>query len=190
MKKMLVGFVLTLASAAAAAQDAGFYIGVHIGQAMYRETCDDFTGPGLSCDDKDSAWKVLGGYQFNKHFAAEIGYVDLGTLTARGPGGTLTADVSAFELVAVGSLPVADRFSVYGKLGLYRGEVDGNVNTVLVTGSASETNTDVTFGFGARFDFSKQLGARIEWQRYPSVGGPDTGEDDVDLISIGLLFRF
>jgi hypothetical protein len=37
--------------------------------------------------------------------------------------------------------PVVDRFSAYGKLGLYRGETEDNTN---FGPSAKETNTDIT----------------------------------------------
>ena len=34
------------------------------------------------------------------------------------------------------------------------------------------------------------LGVRAEWQRYANVGGASTGEDDLDVFSLGVLFRF
>lgn len=187
----LLGFVTAAFIALpAAAQDTGVYVGGHIGQASVKEFCDGVGGTGVSCEDSDTAWKALVGYQFNRNFAVELGYIDLGEVDARGPGGTVSAEATAFELVAVGSLPVADRFSVYGKLGLFRGETDARVNTVLRNLSLSETNTDLTFGFGARFDVSRNFAVRAEWQRYSDVGGGDIGESDVDVISIGALFRF
>jgi OOP family OmpA-OmpF porin len=188
-------YVLGLLAAAfialpVAAQDAGVYIGGHIGQASAKDFCDGVGGPGVSCEDSDTAWKALVGYQFNRNFAVELGYINFGEVEARGPGGTVSVEATAFDLMAVGSLPVVDRFSVYGKLGLYRGETDGRANTVLLTASSSESNTDLTFGFGARFDISRNFAVRAEWQRYADVGGGDVGEDDIDVISIGALFRF
>jgi OOP family OmpA-OmpF porin len=189
MKKLLLVLALFAASAAGA-QEKGFYAGVHIGQAEAKDTCDGISGPTVSCDEKDTSWKILGGYQFTRHFAAELGYSDLGEITASGPGGTASVEATAFELVGVGMFPIVDRFSVYGKLGLYRGETDANVNTVLLTTSSSESNTDITFGFGVRYDFGARFGVRAEWQRYQDVGGGDIGEDDIDVLSIGLLLRF
>jgi OmpA-OmpF porin, OOP family len=190
MKKLLLGVVMALSAAVASAQDAGFYVGGHFGQAKAKDACDGVSGPGISCEDNDTAWKVLAGFQVNKHFAVELGYADFGEVAASGPGGTIKIEATAFEAVGIGMLPVADRFSVYGKLGVYRGETDMNINTVLLQQSESESNTDVTFGFGARFDFTKQLAGRVEWQRYQDVGGGEIGESHIDLISIGVLFRF
>jgi len=177
-------------------QDAGFYLGASIGQSRAKDFCDD--SGGFSCDDKDTAWKLLGGYQFNRHLAVEAGYTDLGEV---GVSGVLsgvsvrgTVEVTAFELMGVGSIPLMDRFSLYGKLGLYHAEtkqnVTGSLGTVTVTDNDKEKNTDLTFAFGARFDITRNLGVRAEWQRYLDVGGGEIGEDDVDVLSVGLLFRF
>ena len=177
-------------------QDAGFYLGASIGQSRAKDFCDD--SGGFSCDDKDTAWKLFGGYQFNRHLAVEAGYTDLGEVGASGvlSGVSVrgTVEVTAFELMGVGSFPVMDRFALYGKLGVYRAEteqsVTGTLGTITVTDNASENNTDLTFAFGARFDITRNLGIRAEWQRYLDVGGGEIGEDDVDVLSVGVLWRF
>jgi len=177
-------------------QDAGFYLGASIGQSRVKDFCDD--SGGFSCDDKDTAWKLLGGYQFNRHLAVEAGYTDLGEIGLSGALSGVsvrgTIEVTAFELMGVGSIPLMDRFSLYGKLGLYHAEtkqnVTGSLGAVTVTDNEKEKNTDLTFAFGARFDITRNLGVRAEWQRYLDVGGGEIGEDDVDVLSVGLLYRF
>jgi OOP family OmpA-OmpF porin len=181
---MLAGLSI---GAPASAQDMAFYAGVSLGQAKAQDTCDFFAGTGISCDDKDTAWKIFGGYQFNRNFALELGYTDLGEVTISDPFDRISIEVNAFELVGIGMFPVADRFSVYGKAGLYRAETE---LTSTIPGLASkETNNDLTFGFGVRFDIGR-FAVRAEWQRYSDVGGGDIGEDDIDVISIGGLFKF
>jgi OmpA-OmpF porin, OOP family len=172
------------------AQDGAFYVGGSIGQTDVKDGCTGLNVPGVSCDDEDTSWKIFGGYQFNRNFALELGYVDLGEVKASGPGGTATIEATAFELVGVGMLPLANNFSLYGKIGLYRAETEVSVNTFLLVASEDESNTDLTFGIGAQFDVSKQFAIRAEWQRYQDVGGGDIGESDVDVISVGALFRF
>ena len=171
------------------AQDTGFYAGATIGQSEAGDACTGVSGAGVSCDDKDTAWRILGGYQVNRNFAVEFGYTDLGEVSASGPGGNVTIETTAFELVAVGILPIADRFSAYGKIGMYRAETDATVNVPGFT-SSSESNTDLTFGVGVRYDFTKNLGVRGEYQKYSDVGGGDIGEDDVDVFSIGVIWKF
>ncbi|HEV3010285.1 MAG TPA: outer membrane beta-barrel protein [Burkholderiales bacterium] len=182
-------------AAPAWAQDAGFYVGGALGQVEHQDACE---GASISCDEKDTGWKVFAGYQFNRYIAAELGYADLGESSASGVVGPITAranfEVTAWELVAVGSYPVMERLSLFGKLGLYRAETEltgsGTVGTLVIPVSEKESNADVTFGFGVRFNITRNLGVRAEWQRYLDVGGDDVGESDVDFISLGVVFRF
>lgn len=180
----------------AGAQEAGVYVGAAFGQAKHKDACE---GADISCDEKDSAWKVFGGYQFNRYIAAELGYADLGQSKATGTVGPVTVDaafeVTAWELVAVGSFPVMERLSLFGKFGLYRADVELSGSGRIGAGapipfSEDDSNNDITFGFGARFDLTRNIGVRAEWQRYKSVGGDDTGEVDIDLISAALIWRF
>jgi OOP family OmpA-OmpF porin len=181
--------VLGLASALAfsgpaAAQDMGFYIGGAIGQAEANGACDGISGPGISCDEKDTAWKVLGGYQFNRNLAVELGYANLGEVSASGAGTTVTAEATAWDLVAVGSLPLMDQLSVYGKIGLFRADVELSSNVPGVSGDDSESG--LTFGVGLRFDVMRNLGLRLEWQRYQEIDD----DTDVDVLSLGVIWRF
>lgn len=181
--------VSSAAMAQAKSADQGFYIGAMVGQS----DASDFDCSGLStCDKKDTAFKLLGGYKINRNFAAEVGYTDLGKITVSVPG--VSADIKAqvFEVVGVGAYPINQQFSVYGKLGFYHGEskLSGTVAGI-GTGSAKETNTDLTYGLGVQFNFNPQLGVRGEWQRYTSVGGDSVGGDsDVDVLSVGVVWKF
>jgi OOP family OmpA-OmpF porin len=160
------------------------------------QAADICTGiPG--CDDKDTAYKIFGGYQVNRNFALEGGYTDLGkaTVNVTGPGGFVNAEfkANAWEVVGVGMLPVADRFSIFGKIGLYRAELKGTVSSnVLGTTplNGKDTNTDLTFGVGLKFDITNNFALRGEWQRYSSLGGSEVGESDVDVLSVGVAFKF
>ena len=129
MRQLLV---LTAASflafpAFAQSPDSGFYVGGHIGQAEAKDACDGLAA-GVSCDDKDTAWRILGGYQFNRNLAIEGAYTDLGELSASAPGASGSAEANALELTGVGSFPLGNPFSVYGKAGIYRGEVDSRLS--------------------------------------------------------------
>lgn len=181
---------------AANAQDSGFYAGGAFGQTKAKDTCE---GVPIPCDDKDTSWKIFGGYQINKNFGAELGYVDLGKATAAGTisGVTVNASIKAkaWELVGVGTIPFADNFSAYGKLGFFRWDVDASVSATVpgfsVAGSIGDRGTDFTYGLGLKYDFTKNLAARLEWQRYNNIGNhATTGKSDVDLFSLGVVFKF
>src|SRR5712671_1575456 len=114
---LLLGFAVALP---AVAQEAKWYVGAGVGQAKFKGACD---GVPVSCKDDDTAWKLFGGYQFNRNFGAELGYADLGKSNANGIisgiGVNASAAVTAWDLVGVGSIPLGQSFAVYGKLGIY-----------------------------------------------------------------------
>ena len=188
---MLSAVVLALPSVsmAQARGDTGWYLGASVGQSKARHVdCAGFD----SCDTKAAAFGILGGYQINRNFAAELGYHDFGRVTFSAPGVSGNIKASAAELVGLAAYPVASQFSLYGKLGAYRAEAKLSASLAgLGSGSLKDRTTDLTFGFGARYDVTRETGVRAEWQRYKNVGGDDTGgKYDIDVISIGLIWRF
>src|SRR5713226_5743621 len=154
-KKILVtamlGAAVTVAvptvSLAQARADTGWYAGITLGQSDVK----DVDCGGFSCDKKDTAFRILGGYQINRNFAAELGYHDLGKVTFSAPGVSANIKANVWELVGVGAYPFANQFSVYGKLGAYHGEAKLSASIAgLGSGSLKETNTDLTFGLGVQ----------------------------------------
>jgi len=192
----LLGAAMAALSPAALAQapgDRGWYVGGALGQTEVELDCTGTT----ACDDKDSSWKIFAGYQVNRNFAVEFGYGDVGKVTASTPPigiippANVAIETTVWELVAVGVLPLAERFSAFGKLGLYRADTDVRIDFVgLGSVTDSDSNTDLTFGIGVRFDMTPRLGARLEWQRYSDVAAADFDEGDVDVISLGVAWRF
>ena len=187
-------FALSLASAPALSQDTGWYVGLNVGQSKVK---DDFCAGTTSCDDTDTALSIFGGYQINKNFGVELGYVDLGKASGSGTDpilGTFSAtfEATGFELSGVGTLPISDKFSVYGKLGLFMWDLDVKASSsTLGSGSLSEDGTDLTFAVGVRWNFTKNLTAQLQWQRYNDIGDDaTTGKSDIDVIGAGILFRF
>jgi len=177
---------------AAAQMSAGnLYLGASIGQSNAKDFCDGSGGAGIDCDDKDTAWRLFGGYQFNPNIAVELGYSDLGKAKASGGGVEVSDEATAWDLTAVGSWPLTNQFSIYGRFGFYHSEVTSKI-LVSGLGSASEdkSTTDITFGIGARFDINRNLGIRGEWQRYNDMKDAFDTKSNVDVFSIGVLYRF
>lgn len=194
-KSAVVVFGLAAATfalpAAAQLRATGLYLGGSLGQAKAKDFCNGLSGTGVSCDDKDTAWKLFAGYQFHPNVAVELGYADLGKAKASDPTAEVSDEATAWDLTAVGSWPVANQFSIYGRFGFYRSEVKSKVS-ISGFGSASDdkTTTDITFGLGARYDITRNLGIRAEWQRYNDVKDAFDTKSNVDVLSIGALYRF
>ena len=193
-RKLLTAGLLALVavSTPALSQDTGWYVGLGVGQSKFDVDCTGTT----SCDDKDTAWSIFGGYQFNKHFGAELGYVDLGKVTASGPvlgvPVSLSIKTKAFELLGVGTYPINQQFSVYGKLGFFRWDVDASASALGASASDSDSGTDFTHAIGVKYNFTKTIAGTLQWQRYYNIGSDDTtgGTSDVDVIGVGIIFKF
>jgi OOP family OmpA-OmpF porin len=190
MNKLLAIVILFMAASTANAQDKGWYVGGALGQGKAKGFCDGLSGGGISCDDKDTTAKAMGGYQFTKNFALELGLTNAGTYEARGPGGHITVEAAIFEGTAVAILPLGQQFSVFGKLGLYSSAVDSTVATFVLNRDERTTNSDLTYGAGLGWAFTPKFQLRAEWQRYQDVDAGFLGKGDVDIISLGLLYRF
>jgi OOP family OmpA-OmpF porin len=201
----------SMAGASALADDSGWYIGANVGQS--RTKIDDeriarslqgggFTTTSISDDSNDVGYKLFGGYQFMKYLAVEGGYFDLGKFgfTAQTqPPGSLTGEikVKGVNLDAVGILPIWGKLSAFGRAGVdYADAKDTFVGTgaVSVPGNgrsktASKRAAGFKYGAGFQYDITEAFGLRAEAERYQiddAVG--NTG--DVDLFSLGVVFRF
>lgn len=188
-----------MAGAAAHAQSttglsglSGFYGGVGAGR-----TDTDIGNAGIigSTDKNDNAWKLFGGYQFNPNFAVEAGYVDLGKAsivgaTAGGAPASATLDAKVWQASAVGSLPLTPSLAMTGKLGLAYADTDttGNIGGAAFGGSDSKTAP--TYGLGLRYDLTKTVSLRGEWERFRLGSAGLGGKNDADLYSLNAVFRF
>jgi OOP family OmpA-OmpF porin len=172
----------------------GFRIGASGGLADNADFCLQ-TGGHTSCDAKDFAWKIYGGYQFMKWIAVEGGYVDLGKAETLGPGGGLgdssTAASQALVATGVFTAPGLEAAGFYIKLGGAWWDQDRQVNTFgFPTVASSETGVSPLAGAGFRFPFKETLGLVFEYEHYFDVGTTETGQSDIGVWSVGLLWSF
>jgi OOP family OmpA-OmpF porin len=171
---------LTAVAQSTGAQSMGPYLGGSFGMTSV-DVCDDLGFLGLTeCDDSDTGFKVFGGYRINDNFAAEVGFVDLGEVTVSGPGGSASVETDGFQFAGLGVIPLNSQFELFAKLGLFMWDVSASGPT----GSASDDGNDLMFGAGAAWNFTEQVAARIEWERF------DVDGDDVDFWSLGVQFNF
>lgn len=176
----LNGLVLAgmFASASALAADPGFYAGAGVGKASIE--VDD-----VGFDADDTAFKVFGGYNFNKYFAVEATYFDGGKPDQRFGIGSVEVALSGLNFSALGRLPVNEVFSVFAKLGFasYEGEVTGRVGNRVVT-REDTTDEDVTYGIGAAFNIGTSFEVRGEYEAFDISGG------SFDVLSVSGAYKF
>ncbi len=99
LRRLVVAAALGVASSSAFAQG---YVGGSIGQS----DADLDRAGTISCDNKDTGFKVFGGYMFHPNFGIELAYADLGKATAVVPFGTTRLN-GTFETTAFGAYGIA-----------------------------------------------------------------------------------
>lgn len=209
MKTKLIVASIVLSLGAPAAMAENFYVFGAVGQSkakdMNKEEFDGkLAGAGASLrssslDDKSTAPKLQLGYQFNEYFALEGGYFSLGKAsygaTIIGGKAKATYKAEGWSLSAIGSLPLSNRFAVFGKVGAIQSTA--KLSAVVdfgAWGSSSENEKaskgGVVYGVGAAYDITKSVAVRAEYEVYDKVGNEDIGKSKVDALSMGVAYKF
>jgi OOP family OmpA-OmpF porin len=199
--------ILILVGMPAAAQDAGWYIGANAGES--RAKIDEgrimgglqeggFATTSLSKDESHFGFKAFGGYQFNRFVALEGGYFDLGNFNfdaVTDPPGTLEGEIKIRGVVLdlVGFIPFTDRFAAFGRIGAIGAEAR---DTFAATGAVAvleprrrEREANYKFGVGLQLKLTDAFVMRAEAERY-RIGDAVGNNGDIDLFSLGVLYRF
>jgi OmpA-OmpF porin, OOP family len=101
-------------------------------------------------------------------------------------GGDVRAQGANLSLV--GSIPLADNFSILGKVGGIYGWTRTRTVVPGVPGGG-EDGLGLSYGAGLQYDINRKIGLRADWDRYrlKFAGG---NKDDADLYSVGLIYKF
>ena len=210
LRALTLGGVATLATLAVPsvhAQENYSYFGLSAGRA--RANIDEqglvqglrgtgLTATTLASDESDTAYKIFGGYQFNRNFGVEVGYFNLGkfgfnlrTLPAGTLAGTIKAQGANVDLV--GTLPLTENWAVLGRVGAQYAKVRGDFvgSGALGTGNINSRKSDTNgkVGLGLQYTVSPGFLMRAEAERYrinDSVGG----HGNVNVVSLSLVFPF
>lgn len=192
----------------AVADESGWYMGANVGSSMANIDDDAIrsqlmatgvTSVAIDDDDRNTGYKLFGGYRHNKNFALEGGYFNLGQFgytATTVPAGTLAgeASVSGLNLDLVGIQPFSKKVSVFVRLGLSYVKTEDTFSNSGVVPIPADSDPDESalnykFGVGLQYDFTEALGVRAEVERY-RINDAVGNDGDVDLISVGLVYRF
>lgn len=200
-----IGSLLALSSVA---QESGYvYGGLSLGQS--RAEIDEaritasllgagLNTTGMSKDESGKGFKVFGGYQFNRQFAIEGGYFNLGNFgftSTTNPPGSLSGRIKlqGLNLDLVGTWPLTERLSAIGRVG---GQYASTRDTFSGTGAVTVLNPNPSaralnakVGLGLQYEFSRSFFMRAEAERY-RVNDAVGNRGDVNLYSVSLVFPF
>src|SRR5712691_5882695 len=133
MKRILSAVALSAVFAAAPAS-AQVYVGAGLGIAH--------------TDSSETSWKILGGYQHDRHWGIEAAYTDLGRY--RG------SSADSLSLAFTGTLPLDRRWALMAKAGVAS-------NRTRVAGAPD--HADALVGIGVAYTDSRRLGLRLEYEQ-------------------------
>jgi len=184
----------------------GIYLGASAGVAtstadqgdLQRDVDDIFPGSQVTdYDDEDLAWKLYAGFRFNRPFAIEAGWVELGRITSE--ISTSAPDVEGFlkqveeihPFLGAGPFLGAryyiidtNRFHLGLGAGIWRWNAE--VETKAASGEKMDPDADEFdpyFGVNAIWDFTERFSIRGDFERYY------LDDFEADVITAGLQFR-
>lgn len=172
-----------------------FYVFGDLGQGkMEIDAGNDFT-----LSKNSTTYSIGAGYNVNQFFAIELAYRDLGNIKDRNnyfdgvDNYTQTDKLSATALQAslVGSLPISDEFSVFGRVGVATIDADFKSSYAYADGNnpdpetSSESKTRGLIGVGASYKIAPQVTLRAEYNQYAKW-------DDTKLsgLTVGATYHF
>jgi opacity protein-like surface antigen len=193
-----------VAPAAYAADTPSWYVGLNGGQSEVKSKDGGidsaFASQGFatssSIEKHDSAFSLNAGMQINRWVGVEAEYVDFGKfdfgsdVSAPVPGafgGQFKAH--GFGVNLVGTLPLQNGFSVYGKAGVMRSKAELEPSSTIE--GRDHNRTGGMFGVGGSYTFARNWSGRLEWDRYLKIGdAATTGRSDIDLVMAGVRYTF
>ena len=203
---------LALPLAANAADQSGWYVALDVGQAHYTGIMGQVeaiggippasSGVTTHVSNNDTGYRLSGGYKFNEYWGLEASWVDLGTaegdgsVTSPSPG-SINGKIKSYGFVVAGTgtYPFNDQWSIFLRLGMINAqkEVDVTASGSLAPAAETTSSTDwkTTYGAGLNWNFYSNWAARIGWDQYRNLGNQNkTGEDNVNLASVGIVYKF
>ncbi len=202
-----LGSLAAMAVAPLHAQETYYYGGLSLGQSHARIDEPRITagllGSGLATtsmarDERDTAYKVFGGYQFNKYFAVEAGYFKLGQFgfsSTTVPTGTLNGQIKlqGVNLDLVGAFPLTSKLSVLGRVGgqyaQARDTFSGTGAVSVLNPNPSKRSANYKFGAGLQYEVTPSILVRAEAERY-RIDDAVGNRGDVNLFSVSLVIPF
>jgi Outer membrane protein beta-barrel domain len=165
MKKIIFALIAGTAAMAAQAQVVGSpYVGAGVSVIDH-----DAKVPGasnLDSDGRTANGKIFAGWDFDKTWAAEIGYTDFRSAdfnynigNTRNSGST---DGNSYYVAGKATHHFNDQFGLFGKLGVARTKINLNSTTF----NYNDTKTEGYGAIGVEYNINKQVALSLEYERF------------------------
>jgi len=170
---------------------SGPYAGALIGSSDMNYTSGNQGLAGAAKDEQNRAWYVFAGYQFNRNFAINTGYLQFGEVKFEGINQVAGAktDYSQKALEISGKLiyPLSSVATVYAKGGGAFVNLDRSPNSIAAVyniPSSDKTKLKPIYGLGFTYEFYPGISGEVAWTEI-------NGGDDIEtsnFVGIGVNF--
>jgi len=189
-----------------------WYLGLGTGLSYGQLYPADFNpGTCAACtetkEEYDAGFKGFVGYQINRSWAFEVSVNSIGKFHYKADNGAVTQEsiykVSGWGFALLPTIPLGQRFSLYGKLGGFSSTArmtihNAGFNLGVSTSGVQHSELTPLTGFGAQWFFDEESGIRFEFENYGTVGNACTSQNvnnctgrvNVKMLSVNLLFPF
>ena len=177
---------------------SGFYLGIQAGYAkshyskswMTKHAKPTITSVS-SLDNDGFAARGYFGYDFTKNWAAELGYAYLPTVKFKkvafnSATGNMDFDQYAIDLLVKGTIPFANGFALFGKVGpawLHRDDPTKTIGGSRIKRNLTNGKVIPVAGVGLAYHFNSQVSTDISYLRY-------FNNEATDLVTLGLAYKF
>lgn len=202
----VVASVLLAAPLANAVGADYWYAGVGLGYGKIEFYPADFSSNGAAEEkirDADLGFTGALGVQFNRNWAFEVNFIQLGKFSYKYTVGANTQEdiyeVSGWGGSLLPTVPLTRNFSLFGRLGVLAGQARTTIKNPAPAFNGSQTavqvnTTSFLSGFGAQYFLNRDLGIRVEYQNLGKVGTSGcatcTGRANAQFLSASALFTF
>ncbi|HUL42507.1 MAG TPA: hypothetical protein VLV32_11480 [Burkholderiales bacterium] len=126
-------------------------------------------------------------YTFGKYLGAELGNIGYDG----GPAMPYAFASTNRNLLGVGTLPIGDKFALFGKFGVARSSSDFAQN-LIVPSYLGERYSDLKYGIGLKYNYNPNVDMRLGWDLYNNPGVEDiySGQNNARWFSLGFGLKF
>lgn len=181
---LAIALAAALAVPTVASAQSGFFVDGGVGQVRVDES---------GFDDKDTHFRLGGGWQWNQYFGLEAGWADLGSFSEQVAIGAATGEFEADGWYAGVRAKVpfyeGDRgFYARARAGILWWDATGRARAGTVLVRFDDSGNDPYFGIGAGYDLSSNFGVGLDYDRYQIGNGGD--DATLDVWSVSATYRF
>ncbi len=177
-KKLLTALLGAVIVLPVAAHAEGSYFKVGVGESEY-----DFD----TFKENKTAVSLAYGFAVDKNFGVELGYLNFGKQRWVFEDFSASIQNQSVYLAGVGSVPLTDAFSIYGKLGVSLNHTKAAYSIPGESGSGSDTQTRPLVGFGLSYNFTKDIAGTLEYHYVGKIDGTDV---KMSMATAGIKYGF